>query len=56
MAETYNRRNYLTSYAKEQKAEFGTIFVDRGPEPDSYSGIVSVSDTLVTLGDEGSAT
>lgn len=56
MAETYNRRNYLTSYAKEQKTEFGTIFVDRGPKPDSYSGIVSVSDTLVTLGDEGAAT
>ena len=56
MAETYNRRNYLTSYAKEQKTEFGTVYIDRGAEPDSYSGIVSVSDTLVTLGDEGAAT
>lgn len=53
---TYNRRNYLTAYAKEQKTEFGTVLVDRSGKPDSYSGIVSVSDNMVTLGDEGSAT
>lgn len=52
---TYNRRNYLTAYGKEQKTEFGSILIDRDGKPDSYSGIVSVSDGMVTLGDEGSA-
>ena len=56
MAEVYNRRNYLTSYAKQQKTEFGEILIDHDAEPDSYSGIVSVSKTLVTLGEDGSAT
>lgn len=55
LSDTYNRRNYLTAYGKEQKTEFGTVLVDRGGEPDSYSGIVSVSDNLITLGDEGEA-
>lgn len=56
LSDTYNRRNYLTAYAKEQKAEFGNIIIDRsGGNPDSYSGIVSVSDSLVTLGDDGEA-
>lgn len=55
LSDTYNRRNYLTAYGKEQKTEFGTVLVDRGGEPDSYSGIVSVSDSLITLGDEGEA-
>lgn len=56
LSDTYNRRNYLTAYAKEQKAEFGSIVIDRsGGNPDSYSGIVSVSDSLVTLGDDGEA-
>lgn len=54
---TYNRRNYLTAYAKQQNAEFGEILIDRsGGKPDSYSGIVSVSDSMATLGDEGAAT
>ncbi len=54
---TYNRRNYLTAYGKEQKAEFGTVYVDRnGGSPDSYSGIVSVSDSIATLGDGGRIT
>ena len=53
---TYNRRHYLTTYGKEQKAEFGNIIVDRnGGNPDSYSGIVSVSEGMVTMGDNGSA-
>ena len=53
---TYNRRNYLTAYAKQQNAEFGEILIDRsGGGPDSYSGIVSVSDSMATLGDEGAA-
>ena len=56
MAEVYNRRNYLTAYAKQQKTEFGEILIDHDAEPDSYSGIVSVSKTLVTLGEDGSAT
>lgn len=51
----YNRRNYLTAYGKEQKTEFGNILIDRDGKPDSYSGIVSVSDGMVTLGDEGEA-
>lgn len=56
MAEVYNRRRYLTAYAKQQKTEFGDIIIDRNAEPDSYGGVVSVSETLVTLGDEGTAT
>ncbi len=54
---TYNRRRYLTAYAKQQDTAFGTVYVDRnGGAPDSYSGIVAVSDSIATLGDEGSAT
>lgn len=56
MSETYNRRRYLTAYAKQQKTEFGDIIIDHDAEPDSYGGVVSVSETLVTLGDEGTAT
>ena len=56
MAEVYNRRRYLTAYAKQQKTEFGDIIIDHNAEPDSYGGVVSVSETLVTLGDEGTAT
>ena len=55
MAETYNGRHYLTAYSKTQRTEFGTVYLDRGARPDSYSGIVSVSDTLVTLGENGRA-
>lgn len=54
--ETYNRRNYLTAYSKQQKTEFGTIYVDRsGGTPDSYTGNVSVSSQMITLGEEGEA-
>ena len=57
MGGAYNRRKYLTAYSKEQDAEFGTILIDRsGGEPDSYSGIVALSDYMATLGDEGTAT
>lgn len=55
LSDTYNRRNYLTAYGKEQRTEFGNILIDRDGKPDSYSGIVSVSDGMVTLGDEGEA-
>ena len=56
MGEEYNRRRYLTAYAKQQNTEFGDILIDRGGgDVDDYSGIVSISDYMITLGDEGSA-
>jgi Predicted glycosyl hydrolase len=56
LGETYNRRRYLTAYSKQQKTEFGTIYVDRsGGTPDSYTGNVSVSSQMITLGEEGEA-
>ena len=55
MEGTYNARHYLTAYGKKQKTEFGTIYVDHNAMPDSYSGVVSVSDTVTTLGDNGEA-
>ncbi len=56
MSGTYNRRHYLTAYGKEQKTEFGTIYIDRnGGQPDGNSGIVALSDYMATLGDEGAA-
>ncbi|BDZ79228.1 glycosyl hydrolase family 18 protein [Claveliimonas bilis] len=57
LAGTYNRRNYLTAYAKEQKAEFGNILIDR--DAGNYSGasgIVSIDNGVATLGDSGSVT
>jgi len=56
MQETYNGRHYLTAYSKQQHTEFGTIYIDHDAMPDSYSGVVSVSETMTTLGDEGEAT
>lgn len=54
---TYNRRHYLTCYGKEQKAEFGTIIIDRsGGSPDSYTEPATVSDSLTVLGEGGAAT
>lgn len=50
--ETYKGRHYLTTYSKEQKSEFGSIFVDRNGVPDSYTGVLTVTDTMVTLGEE----
>ena len=48
---TYNRRRYLTAYGKEQKTEFGTIFIDRdGDNYSSASGIVSIENGIATLG------
>ncbi|KJZ94731.1 glycosyl hydrolase family 18 protein, partial [Clostridium sp. IBUN13A] len=56
LGETYNRRRYLTAYSKQQKTEFGTIYVDRsGGTPDSYTDNVSVSSQMITLGEEGEA-
>lgn len=54
---TYNRRHYLTCYGKEQKAEFGTIFIDKsGGSPDSYTEPATVSDSMTVLGEGGTAT
>ena len=56
IGETYNRRRYLTAYSKQQRTEFGTIYVDRtGGSPDSHTGNVSVSTQMVTLGEGGEA-
>ncbi|MDD4148291.1 MAG: glycosyl hydrolase family 18 protein, partial [Candidatus Cloacimonetes bacterium] len=56
LEESYNRRRYLTAYSKQQKTEFGTIYVDRsGGTPDNYFGSVSVSSQFITLADEGEA-
>ena len=39
MGEVYNRRRYLTAYAKQQDTEFGDILIDRGGgDVDDYSG------------------
>jgi hypothetical protein len=48
----YNRRRYLTSYGKEQKAEFGTIYIDRNGVPDEYEGNVIITDEMASLGDD----
>lgn len=56
LSETYNRRKYLTAYGKEQKTDFGTIYIDRhGGNPDIYSDGVILSDTVATLRDDGEA-
>lgn len=47
--ETYNRRRYLTCYGKTQKAEFGTVYIDRSGEPDSYTDGVVVGNGTITL-------
>ncbi|WP_392888982.1 glycosyl hydrolase [Eubacterium limosum] len=56
LSATYNGRQYLTAYGKQQKTVFGTVYVDHDAMPDSYSGVVSVSNSVTTLGDEGAAT
>lgn len=54
--DTYNRRNYLTCYGKEQKSEFGTIYIDRNGKPDSYTGNMIIGDTTVAVAANGTAT
>ncbi len=55
MGASYNRRNYLTAYAKQQKVTFGDILIDRnGSSPDTRSGIISITNDIVTLGANGS--
>lgn len=56
LSASYNGRQYLTAYGKQQKTAFGTVYVDHDAMPDSYSGVVSVSNSVTTLGDEGAAT
>ena len=56
LSASYNGRQYLTAYGKQQKPAFGTVYVDHDAMPDSYSGVVSVSNSVTTLGDEGAAT
>lgn len=54
IAEDYNRRSFLTAYSKQQKTEFGNIYIDRqGSNYDSHAGIVSDSSQMVTLGENG---
>lgn len=55
LQETYNRRRYLTAYSKEQRTEFGSIFVDRNGVPDSYTGNVIVTENMASLGEDGEA-
>ena len=47
--DTYNRRRYLTCYGKTQKTSFGTIYVDRNGEPNSYTDGVVVGNGTITL-------
>lgn len=51
----YNRRRYLTCYGKQQRTEFGTIYVDRSGVPDSTSGRVVTGNGVATLAEDGSA-
>lgn len=57
---TYNGRKYLTAYAKQQKAEFGEVVIDRydkyAGSPDSTEGTVTLSNGCITLGADGKAT
>jgi len=53
--ETYNRRRYLTAYGKEQRTEFGTIYIDRNGAPDEYTGSVVVTENMASLGEDGEA-
>lgn len=55
MGGTYNRRHYLTAYGKQQDVEFGTEYIDADGTPDSTSGVVSVENGILTLGDAGKA-
>ncbi|MDD3538006.1 MAG: glycosyl hydrolase family 18 protein, partial [Eubacteriales bacterium] len=56
LQETYNRRRYLTAYGKEQRTEFGVISIDRNGVPDSYTGNVTVTESMALLGEGGTAT
>src|SRR5699024_7359389 len=57
IAEDYNRRSFLTAYSKQQKVEFGTIYIDRtGNDYNGHSGIVSDSSQMARLGANGETT
>lgn len=50
IGDTYNRRRYLTAYSKQQKAEFGTVYVDRhANNPYASTGLVSIQNGALTL-------
>jgi spore germination protein YaaH len=55
--DTYNRRRYLTCYGKQQKTQFGTVYVERDGEPDSYTdGVVVGNGTITLSAADGTAT
>jgi len=57
MGETYNGRNYLIAYAKQQHTSFGKVAVERsGDDCNSSSGVITKYDGYVTLGENGSVT
>lgn len=57
IGDVYNRRRYLTCYGKTQKTEFENTVIDQvGGDLSAYTGVVTVSDSVITLGDEGTAT
>lgn len=55
MGASYNGRKYLTSYSKQQVAEFGEVIIDRNGIPDETTGSVTTLDTACTLGVGGEA-
>lgn len=53
---SYNRRRYLTAYGKEQKTEFGIIYIDRhGGGPETYNDGITLLDTTATIRADGEA-
>lgn len=53
---SYKDRRYLTAYAKQQKAEFGEVAMERyGGSPDSITGTVTISNMYATIGGDGCA-
>ncbi|GHV35071.1 hypothetical protein FACS18949_12310 [Clostridia bacterium] len=45
VAETYNRRRYLTCYGKTQRVEFGTVYIDESTVKSAYKFNISQSGT-----------
>lgn len=50
--ETYKGKRYLTSYSKDQKVEFGSIYIDRNGIPDNFEGDVIVTTNMAYLAEE----
>jgi len=54
VTDTYNRRRYLTVYAKKQKVDFGEVYVDiGGGDPTEKSGSVGLEHTYASMGAKG---